>query len=60
VAALGAVAMVGLVALARPRPVLAYARAHTAFVVGAAAIGALGLALATGLMLATTMRRPGR
>jgi membrane-associated phospholipid phosphatase len=59
-AALGALALVGLVLLARPHPVVAYAHAHTAFVVGAAAIGALALALATGLMLATTMRRgPG-
>jgi membrane-associated phospholipid phosphatase len=54
--ALGAVALVGLVALARPHAVIAYAHAHKAFVVGAAALGALGLALATGLMLATTMR----
>ena len=54
---LGAVALVGLVALARPHSVVSYARAHTAFVIGATAIGALGLALATGLMLATTRRR---
>lgn len=54
---LGAVALIGLVALARPHSVLTYARDHTAFVVGAAAIGALGLALATGLMLVTTRRR---
>jgi membrane-associated phospholipid phosphatase len=49
---LGALALAGLVALARPHEVVAYAQAHTAFVVGAASIGALGLALATGLMLA--------
>jgi membrane-associated phospholipid phosphatase len=48
----GAVCLAGLVALARPHEVVAYARAHTAFVVGAVSIGALGLALATGLMLA--------
>jgi membrane-associated phospholipid phosphatase len=54
---LGALVLVGLVALARPHAVLAYAHAHKTFVVGAAAIGALGLALATGLMLATTVRR---
>ena len=56
-AVLGALALVGVVALARPRAVVAYVDAHAAFVVGAAAIGALGLALATGLMLATTLRR---
>lgn len=49
---LGALALAGLVALARPHEVVAYAQAHTAFVVGAASIGGLGLALATGLMLA--------
>jgi membrane-associated phospholipid phosphatase len=53
-AALGALVIVGMVALARPHAVVAYARAHTAFVIGAAAIGALGLALVTGFMLATT------
>lgn len=51
-AALGALALAGLLALARPHAVVAYARAHEAFMVGAAAIGALGLALATGVMLA--------
>lgn len=50
--ALGALALAGLVALARPHSVVAYAQGHTAFMVGAASIGALGLALATGLMLA--------
>jgi hypothetical protein len=55
-AALGAVALVGLVLLARPHTVIAYAHAHKTFVVGAAALGGLGLALATGLMLVTTMR----
>jgi hypothetical protein len=45
----------GLVALARPHQVLSYARAHEAFIVGGAAIGLLGLALSTGVMLA--MRR---
>ncbi|HWE12012.1 MAG TPA: phosphatase PAP2 family protein [Solirubrobacteraceae bacterium] len=58
-AALGACALVGLVVIARPQAVVTYAHAHKAFVIGAAAIGALGLALATGLMLATTMRRGG-
>jgi membrane-associated phospholipid phosphatase len=46
------VVLAGLVALARPHAVVAYARAHEAFMVGAAAIAALGLALATGVMLA--------
>lgn len=56
-----AVALVGVVALARPHAVVAYARTHTAFVVGATAIGALSITLATGLMLATTLRlRSGR
>jgi len=56
-AALAALVLVGLVVLARPHPVVAYAHAHQAFVIGAAAIGALSLALVTGLMLATTVRR---
>ncbi len=51
-ALLGALALVGLVVLARPHEVVAYARVHTAFIVGAPAIAALGLALATGVMLA--------
>jgi len=58
-AAVGAVALVGVVVLARPHLVVAYAHTHKTFVIGAAAIGALGLALATGLMLATTQRRGG-
>jgi membrane-associated phospholipid phosphatase len=56
-AALGALMLVGLVALAKPHPVVAYAHHHKTFVVGALALGALGLALATGLVLATTLRR---
>jgi membrane-associated phospholipid phosphatase len=51
-ALLGAVALAAVVVIARPQEVAAYARAHETFVVGASAIGALGLALATGLMLA--------
>ena len=54
-ALLGTLALAGLVALARPHTVVAYAQAHTTFVVGAAAIGSLGLALATAVML--TLRR---
>lgn len=49
---LGAVGLAALVAIARPEEVVNYARSHETFVVGATAIGALGLALATGLMLA--------
>ena len=41
-----------LLALARPHQVIAYAQDHTAFVIGAASIGAMGLMLATGVMLA--------
>jgi membrane-associated phospholipid phosphatase len=51
-ALLGAIVLSGLIVLARPHEVYVYAHAHQAFVVGAAAIAALGLALATGLMLA--------
>jgi membrane-associated phospholipid phosphatase len=51
----GAVLCAGLVALARPHAVLAFANLHTVFVAGALAIGALGLALAIGLAL--TLRR---
>jgi membrane-associated phospholipid phosphatase len=43
------------IALARPHTVLPYITAHAAFVVGAAAIAALALALATSVML--TVRR---
>lgn len=53
-ALLAAGALVGFVVVVRPHSVISYARAHTAFVVGAVAIGALGFALAIGLMLATT------
>jgi membrane-associated phospholipid phosphatase len=49
---IGALVLAGLVVLVRPHEVVDYARAHTAFVVGAASIGALAVALATGLMLA--------
>lgn len=48
----GALALVGLVALFRPHAVLAYAHSHEVFTVGAAGIAALGLAVATGVMLA--------
>jgi membrane-associated phospholipid phosphatase len=52
VALLGAIGLAVLVALARPHAVVAYTEGHTAFVVGACAIAALGLVLATGVMLA--------
>ena len=55
-ALLGAATVAGLVALARPHEVVVYARVHKAFMVGAAAIGVLGLALATALSL---VLRPG-
>ena len=54
-ALLAALGLVALAALARPHDVVSYARAHEAFVVGACAIGAFGLALATGVMM--TLRR---
>ena len=51
-ALLSAIGLAVVVLIARPTAVASYARAHEAFVVGASAIGALGLALATGVMLA--------
>jgi membrane-associated phospholipid phosphatase len=48
---LAAAILVGLILLARPHAVLDYARAHETFVIGAAAIAAVGLTLASGLML---------
>jgi membrane-associated phospholipid phosphatase len=51
-AAAAAVACAGAIALARPESTLAYARGHTAFVAGAAAIAALGAAMAAGLAVA--------
>jgi membrane-associated phospholipid phosphatase len=46
-----AAALAGLVLLVRPHQVLDYAGSHEAFVIGAAAIGLLGLAVATALMV---------
>jgi hypothetical protein len=55
-AALAAVLIAAALVLAvRPEAVLQYARAHTSFIVGAAGLGALALALATGVMM--TLRR---
>jgi membrane-associated phospholipid phosphatase len=51
-ALLGAAGLAALVLIARPHAVVSYARVHEAFVIGAVAIGALGLALVTGVMLA--------
>lgn len=48
---LGAGTLAVLIVLARPHEVVAYVRLHEAFVVGAAAIAALGFSLASGLML---------
>jgi membrane-associated phospholipid phosphatase len=48
----GAATLALLVALARPHAVLTFARAHEWFILGAATIGLVALALATGLMLA--------
>jgi len=48
---LGALFLTAIVVLTRPHDVFDYARAHEAFLVGAAGIGALGLALSTGVVL---------
>jgi membrane-associated phospholipid phosphatase len=48
---LGALVLTGLLAVVRPHDVLFYARAHEAFVVGAAGIAALSLALSTAVVL---------
>ena len=50
-------ALFGLILLAHPHPVIAYAREHQAFVVGASSIGILGVVLASGLTL--MLRRGG-
>jgi membrane-associated phospholipid phosphatase len=54
----GGLALAGLVLITRPHQMVAYASAHKAFVVGAGAIGVLGMALATGVML--VLRTGGR
>lgn len=48
---LGALVLAGLLAAVRPHDVFSYARAHEAFVVGAAGIAALSLALSTAVLL---------
>lgn len=47
----GALVLTGLLAAARPHDVVSYARAHEAFVLGAAGIAALSLALSTAVVL---------
>jgi membrane-associated phospholipid phosphatase len=47
-----AVGLVGLVVLARPQEVVSYARVHTAFMIGAPAIAAVALMVATTVVLA--------
>jgi membrane-associated phospholipid phosphatase len=49
---LAALVVAGIVALARPHEVLAYATSHSAFILGAAAIAACGLTIATAAALA--------
>ena len=49
---LGAMLLAAVAALLRPHAVVTYASAHGVFIVGAAAIAALGLAIATGATLA--------
>jgi membrane-associated phospholipid phosphatase len=51
IAGAAAAAVVGAVALAKPRPVLGYMAAHPAALTGALTIAALGTAIATGLAL---------
>jgi hypothetical protein len=51
----GALTLGALALLARPHVVVAFAQVHKTFVAGAAAIGALALLLATGVMM--TLRR---
>ena len=48
---LGALILTVVVVVIRPHDVVSYARAHEAFVVGAAGIAALSLALSTGVVL---------
>jgi hypothetical protein len=47
-----AAGLAGLVVIARPQQVVAYASAHHAFMIGAGVLGATALAIATGVMLA--------
>ncbi len=49
---LAAALLIGLIVLARPHAVLSYAHLHRTFVIGAGGIAVVGMALASGLMLA--------
>jgi hypothetical protein len=49
---IGAGGLALLVAVARPHAVVSFARSHELFIIGAAAIALVAVALATGLMLA--------
>jgi membrane-associated phospholipid phosphatase len=51
-AVIGAGGLALLVAVARPHAVVSFARSHELFIIGAAAIALVAVALATGLMLA--------
>jgi len=46
------IAILGLIALARPHDVVSYADVHRAFVIGATAIAFVGLTVSTGVMVA--------
>ena len=48
---IAALALTAVVLMSRPHDVVSYARAHEAFVIGAAGIAALGLAVSTGVLL---------
>ena len=48
----GGLCLAAVTAIARPHAVITYAQRHEAFVLGAAGIGALGLVVATAVMLA--------
>ncbi len=48
----GAAAVVALAALARPHSAIAFARSHEAITIGAPALGAVAIAIATGVLLA--------
>jgi hypothetical protein len=50
-AVIAAAVLAGLVALAHPHAVITFAQSHKTFLLGAAGIGALALALATAVML---------
>ncbi|MFZ0384351.1 MAG: phosphatase PAP2 family protein, partial [Solirubrobacteraceae bacterium] len=55
--AAGALALIGVIMVARPHAVTEYAQAHTSFVIGAVAIAALGFSLVSGVTL--MLRVPG-